>query len=454
MTFTFLTGDALAPIAVSFLLAALISLGLTPIVKRVVIRYEVVDRPEERRVNTSPIPRGGGLAVAAAFIVVAAVSLSVNMATGRLPVPFSLDDQAVAALIVGGAAAAALGAIDDLLDLRARWQFLGQIALGVFAVALGISIGFIANPLGGPVIRFDGAIAAAFTIFWIVGMINSINFIDGLDGLSSGIAFIAAVTLGLISLTSGVGQPLIAVLCFTLAGALLGFLRWNLHPASIFTGTSGVQFVGYTLALLSILGTAKVAVALLVLGVPIIDTFWIIVRRLSERRSPFSPDRGHIHHRLLDLGLSHRQTVFVIYGLCLVLAVMALLLSGVDQLYAFVGVFVASGLVLFIPTRGALRRPEELEADSYEPDPAGHGPTSGNGGRSASPGSAGSPPSSTTPAAPKTAHQAPKAVPVGPAPTAVPVAPATTAATVGVTVPGALPTAAADRDRSPSTSER
>ena len=340
------------------------------------------------------------------------------MATGRLPVPFSLDDQAVAALIVGGAAAAALGAIDDLLDLRARWQFLGQIALGVFAVALGISIGFIANPFGGPVIRFDGAIAAAFTIFWIVGMINSINFIDGLDGLSSGIAFIAAVTLGLISLTSGVGQPLIAVLCFTLAGALLGFLRWNLHPASIFIGTSGVQFVGYTLALLSILGTAKVAVALLVLGVPIIDTFWIIVRRLSERRSPFSPDRGHIHHRLLDLGLSHRQTVFVIYGICLVLAVMALVLSGVDQLYAFVGVFIASGLVLFIPTRGALRRPEELEADSYEPDPARRGPTS----------------SSSTPAAAKTAHPASKAVPVGPAPTAVPVAPATTAATVGVTV--------------------
>ena len=161
-------------------------------------------------------------------------------------------------------------------------------------------------------------------------MINSINFIDGLDGLSSGIAFIAAVTLGLISLTTEVGQPLIAVLCFILAGSLFGFLRWNLHPASIFSGTSGVQFVGYTLALLAILGTAKVAVALLVLGVPIIDTFWIIVRRVSQGRSPFSPDRGHIHHRLLDLGLSHRQTVFAIYGLCLVLALLALALSGVD----------------------------------------------------------------------------------------------------------------------------
>ena len=117
-----------------------------------------------------------------------------------------------------------------------------------------------------------------------------------------------------------------------------------------------------------ILGTAKVAVALLVLGVPIIDTFWIIVRRLSERRSPFSADRSHIHHRLLDLGLSHRDTVLVIYGICALLGVVALLLSEVSQLYAFLGVFVVSGLVLFGPTRGAFRRPDELDAESYDPD--------------------------------------------------------------------------------------
>jgi UDP-GlcNAc:undecaprenyl-phosphate GlcNAc-1-phosphate transferase len=175
----------------------------------------------------------------------------------------------------------------------------------------------------------------------------------------------------LISLTTQVAQPLIAVLCFALAGALLGFLRWNFHPATIFLGTSGVQFVGYTLAILSILGSAKVAVALLVLGVPIIDTFWIIVRRLSEGRSPFSPDRSHIHHRLLDLGLPHARTVLVIYGICIALAALALLLSEVTQLYAFLGVFVLSGLVLFGPTRGAFRRPEELEATSYENGEAG-----------------------------------------------------------------------------------
>jgi UDP-GlcNAc:undecaprenyl-phosphate/decaprenyl-phosphate GlcNAc-1-phosphate transferase len=362
-------GSAIGPIVLAFATAGLLSLVLTPLVRRVVIRYQVLDRPEARRVNTAPIPRGGGIAVATAFVVVVVVFLQFNAELLRLLVP--LRQSQLAALLAGGALAAGMGALDDLLNLRARWQLAGQIGLGLFAVVLGINIGFIANPfVPGDTIRFgEGVFAVAFTVFWIVGMINSINFIDGLDGLSSGIAFIAAVTLGLISLTRDVNQPLIAVLCFILAGSLLGFLRWNLHPASIFAGTSGVQFVGYTLALLAILGTAKVAVALLVLGIPIIDTFWIIVRRISQGRSPFSPDRGHIHHRMLDLGLSHRQTVFVIYGLCFVLAVLALVLSGVTQLYAFVGVFLAFGLVLFIPTRGALRRPEELEATTYDEDP-------------------------------------------------------------------------------------
>ncbi len=210
-------------------------------------------------------------------------------------------------------------------------------------------------------------------MLWIVGMINSINFIDGLDGLSSGIALIAALTLGLISLTAAIDQPYVAFLCFALAGALLGFLRWNFHPASIFAGTSGVLFVGYTLALLSILGTAKVAVALLVLGVPIIDTFWIIVRRLASRRSPFSPDRGHIHHRLLDLGLTHTQTVVLIYAMCAALAGLSFILSGTGQLYAFLGVLVASGIVLFALTHRSLRA-EELTAAAFPEN--GVGPAS------------------------------------------------------------------------------
>ena len=366
MNFISNVGDSVGPIVAVFVIAAVLTLALTPLVRTIVLRFEMVDRPEARRVNRTPVPRGGGLAVSAAFLAVAAVFLLVNQDVDIVSVPVSLDASAMAALLLGGAIAAGLGAVDDLLDLRARFQLLGQVLLACGAVALGVSIDFIANPFGPRVIPFSGPVAAGLTVFWIVGMINSINWFDGLDGLSSGVAFIASVTLGLISLTTQVGQPIIAVLCFTLAGALLGFLRWNFHPATIFPGTSGVQFVGYTLAILAILGTAKVAVALLVLGVPIIDTFWIIVRRLSQGGSPFTPDRTHIHHRLLDLGLSHRQTVLAIYGICLVLAVLALLLSGVTQLYAFLGVFVAFGLVLFLPTRGDFDRPDELEASAYE----------------------------------------------------------------------------------------
>jgi UDP-GlcNAc:undecaprenyl-phosphate GlcNAc-1-phosphate transferase len=365
---TFIEGvDAsVGPILGVFAAAALLAFLLTPLVRRVVLRHRIVDRPNARRVNTRPVARAGGLAIAGSFLLVAAGFLVLNERTGWLPVPPNLQANELVALFAGGVAAATIGAIDDLLDLRARWQLVGQLGLALFAVALGIGVAVVGDPLGSGVIRFSEPFSVGFTVFWIVGMINSINWIDGLDGLSSGIALIASVTLGLISLTTQVSQPLIAVLCFALAGSLAGFLRWNFHPARIFSGTSGVQFVGYTLAVLAILGEAKVAVALLVLGVPIIDTFWIIVGRIVRGGSPFAPDRSHIHHRLLDLGLSHRDTVLVIYGICGALAVFAMLVSEVTQLYAFLGVFLVSGLILFGPTRGAFRRPEELEAEAYE----------------------------------------------------------------------------------------
>jgi UDP-GlcNAc:undecaprenyl-phosphate GlcNAc-1-phosphate transferase len=367
-------GASVGPILAVFVLAGLVAAILTPMIRRIVLRYRIVDRPNARRVNTRPIPRAGGLAIAAAFLLVAGGFVLLNERFGWVPTPLTLDPSNFLALFLGGAAAAALGGIDDLFDLRARWQLAGQVGLALIAVALGIGITVINNPFGDrDVIRFSEPFSVGFTIFWIVGMINSINWIDGLDGLSTGVALIASVTLGLLSLTTQVSQPLVAVLCFALAGALAGFLRWNFHPAKIFSGTSGVQFVGYTLAVLSILGSAKVAVAVLVLGVPIIDTFWIIVRRVGRGGSPFAPDRSHIHHRLLDLGLSHRDTVLVIYGICASLGVLAMLLTGLTQFYAFLGVFVVSGLILFAPTRGAFDRPEELEASAYEtPEAAEH----------------------------------------------------------------------------------
>ncbi len=372
-------GAALPLIVGAFLAAAILALALTPLVRAVAHRLDVVDRPEERRVNTSPVPRGGGIAVVVAFTLVALIALAYNATTRVLPFPILLDGPAIIALLAGGVAAAMMGAIDDYLQVRARWQLAGQLLLAGWAVALGVTVNVLTSPFSDGTILLDDRLAAAFTVFWIMGMINAINFIDGLDGLSSGIGLIAAVTLGIVSLTASVGQPLVAVVCFALAGALLGFLRWNFHPASIFTGTSGTMFLGYALALLSIVGTAKVPIALLVLGVPIIDTFWIIVRRLVSGRMPFSPDRGHIHHRLLDLGLSQRQAVLVIYAICIGLGSVSLLLPGRTQVYAFVGLVLASGLVVLILARRTIES-SGLSAESYTEHPtrdAGSGAAAG-----------------------------------------------------------------------------
>ncbi len=365
-------GAIVPALVIAFGSATLLALFLTPPVRRFSRTFGLVDPPEARRVNVRPIPRGGGLAVAAAFLSVAVVIIIVadRRLLGPMVIPGTVEPTELGALLIGGLAAAAVGFLDDVLQIRARWQLIGQLAVALAAAVMGVTVESIANPLGPGEIRLE-ALAGVFTVVWIVGMINSINFIDGLDGLSSGIALIAAATLGLISLTTAVGpfgQPFIAVLCFVLAGALLGFLRWNFHPATVFLGTSGVMFIGYTLAVLSILGTAKVAVALLVLGVPIIDTFWIIVRRLANRRSPFTPDRGHVHHRLLDLGLSHTLTVVLIYAITAALAALTFLLSGAGQVYAFLGVVVGSGIVLFLLT-GRHSVQEDLEADSYADDP-------------------------------------------------------------------------------------
>ena len=331
----------------------------------------MVDRPEARRVNKRAIARGGGVAVVIGFTSVSVALLLLNSFIGLrfVNAPQVVKHPQILALIGGGVVAAGIGFLDDWLQLRARWQFIGQFVLAGVAVGLGVAVATLNNPLAPKPLVVTGVFAAIVTVVWIVGMINSINFIDGLDGLSTGIALIAAVTLGVISLTGDPVEPYVAMFCFVLAGSLLGFLRWNFYPAKVFAGTSGIMFVGYTLAVLSILGTAKIAVALLVLGVPIIDTFWIIVRRLAARRSPFAPDRGHIHHRLLDLGLSHRNTVLAIYGVCILLALLSLRLSGTGQVYAFMGLAFVFGLVLFLITKlggGANEVEDDLDRDSYD----------------------------------------------------------------------------------------
>src|SRR5437867_7752535 len=240
----------------------------------------------------------------------------------------------------------AIGLFDDLLELRARWQFLGQVLVAALIVLAGIHIDFVNDPLSDRLIELSFPVAVVFTMLWIVGMNNALNFIDGLDGLAAGVAAIAAVTLGGLALLPQVSEPFVAWMGFSLAGAIAGFLLFNFHPARLFLGTTGVMFVGTMLAVLSIFGTAKVAAALLVLGVPSNDTFYVLVRRMLSGQPPFAPDRGHFHHRLLDVGLTHQQAVLLIYALTALLGTPALLTNGRAQIATFAALMIVLGLAV------------------------------------------------------------------------------------------------------------
>ena len=378
-----MTFEALPAILATGAVAAVLAYLLTPLAMRVATRYGAIDEPDSgRRIHVRPIPRAGGLGVVVAFVVIGLLALGLQWqtdlyASGR---PWELnrwllEENEIIAVFGGAVLAATFGFVDDKWQIRARWQFIFQLSLAAFAILLGLQILEINNPLeflGGvfadDTLVFEGILAALVTAVWIVGMINSINFIDGLDGLSTGVAIIAALTLGFVSLGyQSSYQPMVALLCAVFAGSLLGYLPWNFNPAKVFIGTTGVMVMGYLLAVLAILGSAKVAVALLILGVPIIDTFFIITRRLLSGHSPFTPDRGHIHHRLLDLGLSHRGVVLLIYTITAVLAVTSVILAGGSgPIYAFMAIVVASGIVLLLIT---FRGPDEaLEATTYDSD--------------------------------------------------------------------------------------
>ena len=343
--------------AAAALVAALTAGIGTLAMRAIALRFNIADHPSERRINTKPVPRAGGLAVAGAFaligslLVIFSAQLGLSAGTGTA----ELTSAGAAALLLGTVVAGVIGLIDDRYDLRARWQIIGQFLIALIPIAFGLRIAFISNPLGAGDLLFPDAIALGVTIFWTLGMQNSMNFIDGLDGLSGGISLFAAVTLGVIALPT---SPLLAALSFTLAGALAGCLRFNFYPASIYMGTSGILAVAYALAVLALLGTAKVAAALLILGVPIIDALFVIVGRIAAGRSPYTPDESHIHRRLLSYGFSHRGSVLVLYALTAALSLLALLLTGSATLYAFMGLLVVLGGVIAYLSRATERTRE------------------------------------------------------------------------------------------------
>ena len=290
---------------------------VTPSVQRLAVRWGAVDKPEARKVHKGIIPRLGGLAIYAGFI--AAVLASVHMTWELL------------GILVGGTAILLLGVVDDVYQISAKTKLLGQIAAASVLLLFDIRIDWLTNPFGSMI--YLDMWASPITLIWVVSLTNTLNLIDGLDGLAAGVSVIAAVTIFLMAVE--LNFWLVAVLTAALAGSALGFLYFNFSPAKIFMGDTGSMFLGYMLAAVSLVGTVKSAatIALIVpmvaLGLPILDTACAIIRRFNNGQPIFKPDRGHLHHRLLDMGLTQKQVVLILYLVTIVLGVSAIVMTEV-----------------------------------------------------------------------------------------------------------------------------
>lgn len=304
-----------------FGLALVVALVMTPLMRKLALRTGFVDRPDARKMHTEPKPYLGGVAMYIAFA--AAV-----FAGG------AMKDDKVVGIVVGGGLTMLLGIVDDKIRLSAKVKLLGQLLTAALLVYyFGVQIDRIYSPLGDRYVQF-GSWAGPLTIIWIVAFTNVVNLIDGLDGLAAGIASIASLTLLMVSLQEHFAGPV--VLTAALAGAAIGFLRYNFNPAKIFMGDAGSMFLGYTLAAVSVTGVLKttltvgVFVPVLALALPIMDTAFAIIRRLASGRSIGEADKDHLHHRLLRLGLSHRNTVLVMWTISAWLGLSAVAVTEVS----------------------------------------------------------------------------------------------------------------------------
>ena len=314
----------------AFFLSGIISFLLTPPVKKLAYRIGAIDVPKDgRRMHKRPTPRLGGLAIFGGFLIAAVL-------TGQLT-PQRLWILAGAAVIV------VLGIFDDRNALSAKFKFVIQILAAAIPVIFGdLRIAMFTNPfLFSDSLYWNlGALSIPITILWIVAITNAVNLIDGLDGLAVGVSSIASMTMLAVALF--IGETEIAVILAAMAGACVGFMPYNLNPASIFMGDTGSTFLGYMLATLSIQGLFKVyalisfAVPFLILGLPIFDTAFAIVRRVLSGRSPLAPDRGHVHHRLIDMGFNQKQAVAILYVISVVLGLIAVVLTTSGELRAMV----------------------------------------------------------------------------------------------------------------------
>lgn len=322
---------------VLFAVAAVVTIALTPLARKLAIKLDAIDYPSARRVNMLPIPRMGGVAIFGGILATLAVAGFGVYAFGWVD-PF-IDYNGIEVnywgVLLGTVLIFLVGAVDDVVDLNPKAKMLGQIVAACVVAGSGLLFSSIHNPFGEGYIEF-GWVAYPLTVFYLVAFANVINLIDGLDGLAAGITGISAITILLFAVLTGRFDA--ALFSVILVGVCAGFLKSNFFPASIFMGDSGALLLGFSLGIISLFAVARSAlfvsllVPILAAGVPILDTFFAIVRRKREHRPIDEADKGHIHHRLMRAGFSQRATVLIMWAWTALLAACGVIITWADNL--------------------------------------------------------------------------------------------------------------------------
>lgn len=308
---------------IAFFIPLILSYFLTPVAKKLAYKFGAIDVPkDDRRVHKEPIPRLGGLAIYLSTVISLLILApkSVTMLT----------------ILAGGSIIAISGMIDDIKPISAKFKLLFQIVAAIVVVVGGTKIDFVTIPISNTILDLK-LLAIPITIFWIVGITNTLNLIDGLDGLSAGVSGISSLSFFFIAINMAARledpklMALPILMSLVVAGSAFGFLPHNFNPARIFMGDTGSLFLGFMLSVIAVEGAMKsiaaILIPLLVLGLPIFDTTFAIVRRFANKKPIMEADKGHLHHRLLDKGLSQKQTVLVLYTMSILLGVSGILFS-------------------------------------------------------------------------------------------------------------------------------
>ena len=345
-------------VVLALLVAAVVSFLMTPVVKTFAYKVGAIDVPKDaRRMHKVPIPRLGGLAIFIGFLV--SIVLFVNIR----------GNQQMQSILLGAVIIVILGVVDDITPLPAMFKFVVQIVAAAIPAMNGVVIQAISNPnvFSDNLYWVLGWLSIPVTVIWIVAITNSVNLIDGLDGLANGVSAISATTVLIIALLGSESQ--VALVMAALVGACVGFMPYNLNPAKIFMGDTGATFLGYILATMSIQGLFKFyavisfAVPFLILGLPIFDTTFAFIRRIAHGQSPMHADRGHIHHRLIDMGLNQKQAVATLYVISAILGLSAVVLTTSGEGRAML-LFLVLCIVAVVAARVVF--PKEVKEELHE----------------------------------------------------------------------------------------